>query len=66
MSSKMTTTLQKLLTILCQKSQNCAYLGPYDFVNLTSAFGPNIHQIMYGETLDLRRDLDLQCQHQQW
>ena len=44
----------------CQKAQNCVYFEPYNFVQISSACGPNTYQIMYGETLDF------QCQHQQY
>ena len=54
------TLCQKGLTIFYQKDQNFAQFGPYDFVQILPACGPNIYQIMYGETLDFR------CQHQQW
>ena len=61
MSFKMASTLcQKLLTIFCQKAQNFAWFGPYDFLQISPACGPNTYQIMYGE------NLDFQCQHQQW
>ena len=40
-----------------QKAQNFVYFGPYDFVQISPACGPNTYQIMYGETLDF------QCQH---
>ena len=53
------THCQKLLTIFCQKAQNFVWLGPYEFVQISPACGPNTYQIMYGETLDF------QCQHQQ-
>ena len=51
------TLCQKLLTIFCQKAQNFIWFGPYDFVQISSARGPNT---MYGETLDFH------CQHQQY
>ena len=54
------TLCQKWLTIFCQKAQNFVYFGPYDFVQISPACGPNTYQIMYGMTLDF------QCQHQQW
>ena len=43
-----------------QKAQNFVYFGPYDFVQISPACGPNTYQIMYGDTLDF------QCQHQQY
>ena len=43
-----------------QNGQNFVYFGPYDFVQISPACGPNTYQIMYGETLDF------QCQHQQY
>ena len=59
-SKGMPTLCQKLLTSFCQKAQNFVWFGPYDFVKIKPACGPNTYQIMYGETLDF------QCQHQQW
>ena len=44
---------QKWLTIFCQNAQNFVYFGPYDFVQISTACGPNTYQIMYGETLNL-------------
>ena len=44
----------------CQKAQNVVYFGPYDFVQISPACGPNTYQTMYGETSDF------QCQHQQY
>ena len=59
-SSKMASTLcQKMLTIFCQKAQNFVWFGPYDYVKISPACGPNTYQIMYEETLHL------QCQHSQ-
>ena len=49
-----------MVTIFCQKDQKFIYFGPYDFVQISPASGPNTYQIMYGETLDF------QCQYQQW
>merc|ERR1712240_255136 len=43
----------------CQKTQNFVYFGPYDFVQISPACGPNMYQIMYGETFNF------QCQHLQ-
>ena len=56
------TLCQKWLTIFCQKAQNFVWFRQYDFVQISSAYGPNNYQIMYGEILDF------QCQHrhQQW
>ena len=56
------TLCQKLLTIFFfwSKTRNFVWFGPYDFVQISTARGPNTYQIMYGETLDFR------CQHQQW
>ena len=39
------------------KSSNFVEFGPYNFVQIPPACGPNFYQIMYGETLDF------QCQH---
>ena len=39
------------------KNSNFEKFGPYDFVQIYPACGPNTYQIMYGETLDF------QCQH---
>ena len=44
----------------CQEAQNVVKFGPYDFIQISLACGPNTFQEMYGETLDF------QCQHQQW
>ena len=49
----------KIVSIL-QKAKNFVYFGPYDFVQILPACGPNTYQIMYGETLDF------QYQSQQW
>ena len=53
-SPKMASTLcQKWLTIFCQKAQNFEWFGPYDFLQISPACGPNTVynvQIMYGET----------------
>ena len=46
--------------IFGRKAQNFVKFGPYDFVLISPACGPNTYQIRYGETLDF------QCQHQQW
>ena len=54
------TLCQKLLTIFCQKVQIFLWFGPYDFVQISAAWGPNTYQIMDAETLDF------QCPHQQW
>ena len=54
------TLCQKWLTIFCQKAQNFVWFGPYDFVQISPACGPNTYQIMYVEALDF------QCQNQQW
>ena len=43
-----------------QTAQNFAYFGPYDFVEISPARGPNAYQIMCGGTLDFL------CHHQQW
>ena len=43
-----------------KSSKFCILFGPYDFVQISPACGPNTYQIMYGETLDF------QCQHQQY
>ena len=45
------TLCQKWLTIFCHKAQNFAYFGPYDFVQISPARGPNTYQTIYGETL---------------
>ena len=45
---------------LVKKLKIFVYFGPYDFVQIPPACGPNTYQIMYGETLDF------QCQHQQY
>ena len=37
------------------KSSKFVYLVPYDFVQISPACGPNIDQIMYGETLNFQR-----------
>ena len=59
-SSKIASTLcQKFLTIFFVKKHVVVWFGPYDFVQISPACGPNTYQIMYGETLDF------QCQHQQ-
>ena len=51
-SSKMASTLlQKLLTIFGQKAQNSVYFVLYDFVEISSACGPNT----FGEILDLQK-----------
>ena len=44
----------------CQKAQNFVYFGPYAFVQISPACGPNTYQTIYGETSDF------QCQHQQY
>ena len=49
---------QNWLTIFCQKGQNFEYFVPHDFVQISPACGPNVYQIMYGETLDF------ECQRQ--
>ena len=54
------TLCPKWLTIFCQKAQNFVQFGPYNFVQISPACGPNTYQIMYGDTLDF------QSQHQQW
>ena len=46
------TLCQKQLTIFCQKAPNFVQFGPYDFVQISPACGPNNYQIMNGETLD--------------
>ena len=53
-------TFSKMASTLCQKAQNFVNFGPYAFVQISPACGPNTYQIMYGETLDF------QCQHQQY
>ena len=35
-----------------QNAQNFVYFGPYNFVQISPARGPNTYQIMYAETLD--------------
>ena len=50
--SKMASSLsQKRLTILVLKSSYFVYFGPYHFVQISQAYGPNTYQILYGETL---------------
>ena len=44
------TVCQKLLTIFSQKAQNFVWFGPYDFVQISPAYGPNTYQIMNAET----------------
>ena len=46
--SKMALTLCQI----CQKAKNRVYIGPYDFVQISPACGPNTYQIMYGLTSD--------------
>ena len=52
-------TLSKMVNHFCQKAQNFVHVEPYDFVQISPAYGPNTYQIMYGKTLDF------QCQYQQ-
>ena len=49
----------KMASTLGKKFKNFVWFGPYDFVQITPACGPNTKQIMHGETLNF------QCQHQQ-
>ena len=33
-------------TIFCQKAQNSVWLGPYDFVQISQACGPNTYEMI--------------------
>ena len=40
---------------VCQNAQNFIYFGLYDLVQILPVCGTNTYQIMYGETLDFKR-----------
>ena len=51
-SFKMALTLcQEMVNYFCQKVQSFVLFGPYEFVQISLACGPNTYQIIYGETL---------------
>ena len=55
MSSKMASTFcQKWLTIFGQKAQNFVYFGPYDFVQISPACGPNTYHLSNNVWRDFR------------
>ena len=51
------TLAQQWLTIFCYKAKNLVYFGPYNFVQISQACGPNTYQITYEETFHFL------CQH---
>ena len=53
-------TLSKMVNHFLSKSSVFVQFGPYDFVQISPAYGPNAYQIINGE------NLDFQYQHQQW
>ena len=57
-SKRASTVCQKMVLkkpdLIVKKLKICLF-GPYDFVQISPACGPNVYQQMYGETLDLQR-----------
>ena len=40
--------------VFCQKAPDFMQFGPYNFVQISLACGPNTYQIMYGKTFDFQ------------